>query len=174
MRIFKEYFLSIKAKQRYINPSTNQININILKQDAELLPQRHRTWKDFKKSFGSGNHYNIEFKGYKIHIDLSYAFEHFKQNTYSENREEINATLLSTIQNPLIVIKDKYEGKNALIFYKPFVSKNQILHLTIHKAIENEKTGVYTFKTIYEVNGIHKIVNIINALDLKTVYFKFD
>lgn len=44
----------------------------------------------------------------------------------------------------------------------------------MHKAIENEKTGVYTFKTIYEVNGIHKIVNIINALDLRTVYFKFD
>lgn len=166
--------MSQKAKQRYINPIDNRINLQALKKDATSLPQRHRTWKEFKDSFNSGRHYNCEFMNYKIHIDLDYAFKHFNDNTYSERRDNLNGTLLETLNNPLIVVKEVYEGKNSLVFYKPFINDSEILHLTMHKAVENKETGVYTFKTIFEVTSLHKVHNIINALDLNTIYFKFD
>lgn len=166
--------MCIKAKKRYINQSTNRINENALKQDAVSLPLRHQNYKDFRNSFGSGNHYNTEFKGYKIHIDLSYAYRHFKNNTYSENREYLNSSLLETIKDPLIVIKDTYEGKKAITFYKPFISNSQVVHLAMHKAVENIETGVYTFKTIFTVTSLDKVFDIVNTLDLNTIYFKFN
>ena len=60
--------MSLSAKKRYL--INNKININKLKNDATTLPSRYRTWKEFKESFDGNRHYNYEFCGYKIHIDV--------------------------------------------------------------------------------------------------------
>lgn len=164
--------MSIDAQKRYINLSNGRINTNVLKKDSEPLPSRHRNWKDFKISFGGVNHYNYEFYGFKIYINVRYAFDHFKKNTYNEHRENINATIIPTLHDPLIVIKENYEGKNTLTFYKPFVNDEDILHIAMHKAVENED-GIYIFKTIFELHSLDKVEKIIKTLDLNTVYFKY-
>lgn len=166
--------MSINAKKRYIDSKTNKINISVLKKDAELLPQRHRDWKSFKASFENKNHYNYEFYGYKIHIDVNYAFKHFTQNTYNEHRNNINATILPVLHNPLIVIKDTYENMPSLTFYKPFLNEeNNLLHIMMYKAVL-EENGTYKFRTIYEAHSIKKVDEVIKTLDLNTIYFKFD
>ena len=100
--------MSQSAQKRYL------VN-NKLKNDAINLPSRYRTLKEFKESFGDNRHY-------KIHIDVKYAFDHFLKNTYNEHRANINATILPTLQDPLLVVKGFYENKKALTFYKPYIN----------------------------------------------------
>lgn len=165
--------MSLTARQRYLD-SHNKININKLKSDAEALPTRYRNWNEFKNSFGNVRHYNYEFAGYKIHIDVRYAFEHFLKNTYSEHRANINATILPTLIDPLLVVKGFYENKPALTFYKPFKNEtDDLLNIMMYKAIL-EDNGTYKFRTIYEAHSIYKVLDIIKTLDLNTIYFKFD
>jgi hypothetical protein len=163
--------MSELAKQRYLN-SNDRINLNKLKLDAENLPSRHRNWNEFKQSFGNVRHYNYDFYGYKIHIDVRYAFEHFLKNTYNEHRANINATILPTLHNPLLVVKGYYENKKALTFYKPYINEDNIIHIMMYKAVLDDN-GSYKFRTIYEAHTLKKVTDVIKALDLNTIYFKF-
>lgn len=165
--------MSIAAKKRYLNPSTQLINENRIKLDSDTLPRRHRTWKEFKSSFLDKNTYIHTFKDYTIHINVRYAFKHFSQNTYNEHRQNINATIIPTLDDPLLVIKGTYENKSALTFYKPFLNNENLLHIMMYKAVIDDD-GIYKFRTIYEAHSINKVSDLINALDLNTIYFKFE
>ena len=165
--------MSEAAKKRYIIPSTKRVNEKRLQLDSDVLPTRYRNWKEFKSSFANENNYEYVFMDYKICINVRYAFSHFQNNTYSENRGNINATILPTLNDPLLVVKEKYEGKDTLTFYKPFVNEDKLLHIIMYKAILNDD-GIYNFRTIYEAHTVNKVFKIINLLDLNTLYFKFD
>ena len=164
--------MSYLAQKRYINPRDGRIKTNVLWNDADSLPQRHRNFKSFKASFGGVNHYEFEILGCFVVVDVKYAFEHFKQNTYNDQRSHINATLLKTIQDPILIIRDTYENSPILTFYKTFKTKNDLFHIVMFKAFKQEN-GKYYFKTIYDVNSLHKIDKIIKALDRNTLYFKY-
>ena len=72
--------MSWKSKLRYIDPRTGFIKTNVLSKDADPLPTRHRKIKSFKDSFGRVNHFEYDFKGYFVVVDVKYAFEHFQKN----------------------------------------------------------------------------------------------
>ncbi|MFK5976312.1 MAG: hypothetical protein QM493_07385 [Sulfurovum sp.] len=165
--------MSYKAVKRYINPRDGRIKENKLSQDADMLPKRHRTMREFKASFGDVNHYTFEFQGYFIVIDLKYAFNHFNNNTYLQKREHLNGTLLETLTNPLIVVKSKYEDEQTLTFYKPFKNEQGLHHMLMFKAFKKEN-GKYYFKTIYRADTLDKVSKVIKTLDLNTVYFKYE
>lgn len=164
--------MSYYAEKRYINPSSGRIKTNVLSQDADSLPLRHRGIKSFKESFGGVNHYTCTIEGCFIVVPVKYAFDHFKKNTYSENREHLNGTLLATLNDPLLIIKSSYEDQNTLTFYKPFKSDSGLEHMVMFKA-HKEEDGKYYFKTIYRQESLHKIDEIIRATDGNTVYFKY-
>ena len=164
---------TIAARNRYINQRDGRIKTNVLSSDADSLPERHRNIKSFKDSFGGVNHFEYDFKGFFIVIDVKYAFNHFKNNTYSDNREHLNATLLQTLKEPLIVIRSFYEGENTLTFYKPFKSSNSIEHMVMFKLHKRENNKYY-FKTIYRQESLLKIKEIVETSDGNTVYFKYD
>ena len=165
--------MSYKAKRRYIDPRNNRIKTNKLLQDSDLLPKKHKKFKAFKDSFCSVNYYEYTFKEFFIVVDVKYAFEHFTKNTYNDQRSSLNATLLPTLKDPLIVIKSSYDGKITLTFYKPFRNSNDIEHMVMFKAYKQEN-GKYYFKTIYKSDGLRKIQEIIEATDVNTVYFKYE
>jgi len=112
--------MSYLAEKRYINPSNDRLKINVLRQDADPLPKRHRHFKSFKASFGNKNHYEFEIAGCFVVVDVKYAFEHFTRNTYSEMRAHINGTLLPTLQDPILIVRDNYQGQTVISFYKTF------------------------------------------------------
>jgi len=165
--------VSYNAQKRYIDSRTRRIKTNKLLQDSDHLPTRHRKFKSFKDSFGSVNYYEYDFKGFFIVVDVKYAFEHFTKNTYNDNRSSLNATLLPTLKDPLIVIKSSYDGNSTLTFYKPFRNSSDIEHMVMFKAYKQENNKYY-FKTIYKPNGLGKIQKIIEATDVNTVYFKYE
>ncbi len=164
--------MSYETTQRYINSRDGRIRVNILSKDASPLPDRHRNIKSFKTSFGGVNYYTYTFNGYFIVIDVKYAFNHFQNNTYSENREHLNATLLATVEDPLIVIKSKYDETDTLTFYKPFKNEMGLHHMIMFKAYKHEN-GKYYFKTIYRSDTLDKVNKIIKATDKNTIYFKY-
>ena len=168
--------MSISAVKRYINPSSGLIRVLVLSGDAENLPQRHRTWQSFKSEFDSKNTYEYTFYGYKIVVDLRYAFKHFHQNTYNEQRNHLNGTLYDILHQPLLVIK-KYDAKlkkNTLQFYKVYKNKDALHHMMMFQVIE-ESQNVYRYKTLFDVSSsLHKVSDMIKAVDLNTVYFKYD
>jgi hypothetical protein len=163
--------VSYKAIQRYINPRDGRVKINMLSKDADILPVRHRNWKSFKSSFGDVNHYNYKFMEYKIVIDLSYAFRHFTHNTYFDFRKNVNATLLPTLLDPVLVVKEKYEGQEVLNFYKPFKNEEELFHMMMFQAYK--ENNIYKFKTIYGASELGKVKKVIQATDASTVYFKY-
>jgi len=165
--------MSWKSKQRYVNPRTGQLKVNMLSKDSCPLPKRHRNMKSFKNSFGGVNYFEYDFRGFFIVIDIKYAFNHFTNNTYKDNREHLNATLLSTLTEPLIVIHSLYEREKTLTFYKPFKSSQEIEHMVMFKLYKQENNKYY-FKTIYKQDSLGKIQKIIETSDENTVYFKYE
>jgi hypothetical protein len=168
--------LSVEARKRYIDSRTRKVMNNILKGDSEVLPDEFKNIREFKASFGNTNHFTTNFQGYNIYINVKYAFEHFINNTNKEIRKYLNATILPTLTNPLIVIKEIYKNKKALTFYKPFYDKNngnKLIHVAMYKLFE-DSDGYYKFKTIFELASLDKVDKIISTSDLNTVYFKFD
>jgi hypothetical protein len=165
--------MSWKSKQRYIDLRTGLVKTNILSKDAVELPSRHRNMKSFKASFGGVNHFEYDFKSYFIVVDVKYAFEHFQKNTYSDNRQYLNATLLPTLRDPLMVICSHYKGEDTLTFYKPFKSSNGLEHIVMFK-LYKKRNNKYYFKTIYKQESLIKIKKIIETTDKNTIYFKYD
>jgi len=165
--------MSFQAQKRYINPRDDRIKTNTLWNDADSLPQRHRNFQAFKSSFGNVNHYEFEIAGCFIVIDVKYAYNHFMKNTYNDPRANINATILPTLKDPILLVKDTYEGTSIVTFYKTFKTQDDLHHVVMFKAYQKEN-GKYYFKTIYDVgNNLNKVKKIIKTLDRNTLYFKY-
>ncbi len=133
--------MSISAIKRYINPSSGLIKVSALSSDAEKLPVRHRSWQSFKLQFSSKNTYEYAFCGYKILVDLRYAFKHFHHNTYNEQRNHLNGTLYDMLHEPLLVVK-KYDSKlkkNTLQFYKVYKNKDALQHMMMFQVVEDSQ-----------------------------------
>jgi len=165
--------MGYKAIQRYINKRDGRIRMHTLLADATPLPKRHRNIQSFKKSFGNVNYYEYIFEGYFIVLDVKYAFNHFKNNTYMQNREHLNATLFSLLKDPLIVVKSMYNTEDTLTFYKPFKNQSELYHMLMFKAYKKEN-GKYYFKTIYQADSLDKVDKIIKTIDMRTIYFKYE
>ena len=168
--------MSFKAQKRYIDRTTGRIILSKLLKDAVLLPKRHRTWNSFKKEFNNQSTYKYNFQSFHIKVNLRYAFKHFTKNTYNEQRTPLNGTLFDILHNPLIVIKkyDRIEKRNSLQFYKPYKKENEVYHMMMFQVLEVEN-NIYIYKTLYDVhNNLHKVESVIKALDLNTVYFKYE
>jgi len=164
--------MSWKSKQRYINPGDDRVKIGVLSKDADEKPMRHKTWVKFKASFGNVNYFTHTIAGYTVVVGLSYAFKHFTDNTYHQHRKNENATLLPTLTDPLIVVKDTYKGQSVLNFYKPFKTEDELFHMMMFQALEED--GQYKFRTIYSANTMSKVKEVLKATDGNTVYFKYE
>ena len=148
--------------------------MNVLLKDANYLPSRYRDFKSFKASFGNVNHYEFEIAGCFIVVDVKYAYKHFMQNTYNDSRANINATILPTLRDPILLVKDTYEGIPTITFYKTFRLDSALYHIVMFKAYQKEN-GKYYFKTIYDVgDNLNKVKKVIKILDMNTLYFKYD
>ncbi len=72
--------MSFQAEKRYINKANDRIKENVLRRDAVNIPPKIKTFQSFKKQFDNKRYYEYTFLGYKILLDVNYAFNHFEHN----------------------------------------------------------------------------------------------
>jgi hypothetical protein len=143
----------------------------MLFKDAQDIPKRLRSFKAFKMLFSDKRNYEYHCHGYKLLINVSYAYEHFEKNTYMEHRSPLNGTLHDIIHDPLLVVIDG--KKEVLTFYKPYKNSEGLFHMLMYQATRGTD-NVYRFKTIYKSDSIIKVEKIIKTPDNNTIYFKYE
>ncbi len=162
--------MSFQAEKRYINKSNDRVKENVLRKDAIDLPSKIKTFKDFKKLFNDKRHYEYTYLGYKILLDVNYAFNHFEHNTYNDYRRNLSGALYDLLHYPLLVVTE--QNKQTLTFYKPYKNENDVFHMLMFQALQGSD-GIYRFKTIYQASSISKVKRIIKATDGNIIFFEF-
>ena len=162
--------MSFQAEKRYINKSNDRVKENVLRKDAIDMPSKIKTFKTFQKQFDDKRYYTYTFLGYKILLDVNYAFNHFENNTYNDFRRNLSGTLYDLLHKPLLVVTE--QNRQILTFYKPYKNESDVFHMLMFQALKSDD-GIYRFKTIYQASSISKVKKIIKATDGNTIYFKF-
>ena len=156
-----------------------KIQESIAKQEVEPMPQSEfKNYEDFKSLFDevqqSGNRMQGLIKTpYKdIHINIKYAYNHFRHNTYNTNRDNIKGGFFKTFKEPLFIVEQTREGshKPSVYFYKPFYDENKkLLNLF---GISVDSKGKLDFKTYYLDRVGNRLESILKDKNLKIRYVK--
>ena len=156
-----------------------KIQESIAKQEVEPMPQSEfKNLEEFESLFDevqqSGNRMQGLIKTpYKdIHINIKYAYNHFRHNTYNTNRDNIKGGFFATFKNPLFVVEQTREGstKPSVYFYKPFYDENKkLLNLF---GISVDSKGKLDFKTYYLDRVGNRLESILKDKNLKIRYVK--
>ncbi|WP_238701491.1 hypothetical protein, partial [Helicobacter bilis] len=131
---------------------------------VETMPQAEfRNREEFAKMFDSisGKYGIIETPIGNVECDVSYAWNHFRQNTYNKNRDNLKGGFFKTFKDPLFVVEQVKEGQKepSVYFYKPFFDKDKNLMNLFGIGIQGHNVE---FKTYYlDTNGsrIRQVLN---------------
>ena len=141
--------------------SENIINYNYLKKiSGELPPPLSK--EAFIKSFkvNSKGNANIKTPIKEIEINADEAWKHLLENSKGEDRTKISGGILSTLQKPFFVTRDKARG--SYYFYKPFKDDRGILNLI---SVEVPKSARLKYQTSY-IGDKNRMLHIINDYEL--------
>ncbi|TLE06158.1 hypothetical protein LS79_011160 [Helicobacter bilis] len=109
------------------------------------------------------------YKDIKVYIP--YAWEHFTNNTYNTNRENIKGGFFETFRDPLFIVEQTQQGQKepSVYFYKPFFDKDKNLMNLFGIGIQGHKIK---FKTYYFDEKETRINNILKSENVKILYLK--
>jgi len=163
--------MSTQAKQRYIDPNTNEIiKSNIIK-DVQELP-KPLSEKEFYKQFGTSEWVSINTPYRKVKFNVKSAWEHMdKGNTYNKDRIAISGAFKKILEDPLLIVDNK--ARKQIEYYAPFKDPNNPntpMHLI---SIAKDYQGNLINKTFFELSSIAKVKKLISANDVDTRYFKY-
>ena len=166
---------AIELEERYLNEHGNLEEDFILEDGVDKLPRFVTSFKKFEKLFK--NRISSSFAlldtpigGVKVH--LRSAFDHFTVNTNRANRTRFNGGLIPVFENPLFVVKDKYEGKDVVVFYKPMISKKKqegMLHFAGYAVDDKGKIQNTTYFDITKA----RLEKYIKTEEENLLYFKY-
>lgn len=127
---------------------------------------------EFKAYFDEvkGNQGVIKTPYKDIKVNVFYAFNHFTDNTYKTNRDNIRSAFFSTFKKPLFVVEFTPQGKTkpSTYFYKPFYDENKKLLNLVGISI-NEK-GLLKFSTFYLDERGNRLKEFLKRTDLTIRY----
>ena len=141
---------------------------------VETMPQAEfRNKEEFAKMFDSinGNKGVIKTPYKDIKVYIPYAWEHFTNNTYNTNRENIKGGFFETFKKPLFIVEQTQQGQKepSVYFYKPFFDKDKNLMNLFGIGIQGHKIK---FKTYYFDEKETRINNILKSENVKILYLK--
>lgn len=140
---------------------------------SELKKQVHFSKvSEFKAYFDEvkGNQGVIKTPYKDIKVNVFYAFNHFTDNTYKTNRDNIKSAFFSTFKKPLFVVEFTPQGKTkpSTYFYKPFYDENKkLLNLV---GISIDKKGLLKFSTFYLDERGNRLKEFLKRTDLTIRY----
>lgn len=140
---------------------------------SELKKQVHFSKvSEFKAYFDEvkGNQGVIKTPYKDIKVNVFYAFNHFTDNTYKTNRDNIKSAFFSTFKKPLFVVEFTPQGKTkpSTYFYKPFYDENKkLLNLV---GISIDEKGLLKFSTFYLDERGNRLKEFLKRTDLTIRY----
>ena len=140
---------------------------------SELKKQVHFSKvSEFKAYFDGvkGNQGVIKTPYKDIKVNVFYAFNHFTDNTYKTNRDNIKSAFFSTFKKPLFVVEFTPQGKTkpSTYFYKPFYDENKkLLNLV---GISIDEKGLLKFSTFYLDERGNRLKEFLKRMDLTIRY----
>lgn len=142
-------------------------NLSVLKNQVHFS-----NVSEFKAYFDEvkGNQGVIKTPYKDIKVDIRYAFNHFRINTYNTNRDNIKPAFFSTFKKPLFVVEFTPQGKTkpSTYFYKPFYDENKNLLNLVGISI-NER-GQLKFFTFYLDERGNRLKEFLKRTDLTIRY----
>ena len=142
-------------------------NLSVLKNQVHFS-----NVSEFKAYFDEvkGNQGVIKTPYKDIKVDIRYAFNHFRINTYNTNRDNIKPAFFSTFKKPLFVVEFTPQGKTkpSTYFYKPFYDENKkLLNLV---GISIDEKGLLKFSTFYLDERGNRLKEFLKRTDLTIKY----
>jgi hypothetical protein len=158
----------VDMEKRYL--SGDRVNIEAIRNDAEILPPRVRTYEEFSKEFNpdhNGDATVISKGDIEVSFNVRGAWEHFKpnKNTHFDSREQFSGAFASTLLDPVAIVKEPHKGRDY-VFYKPFKDDNGVYNMAAIKF----SNGKFTY---FDLQPINKVKDIIKATEGNTLYFKY-
>ena len=151
-----------------------KIQESIAKQEVELMPQSaFKNLDEFENLFDEirANKGIIKTLYRDVEVDIKYAYNHFRHNTYNTNRDNIKGGFFKTFKNPLFVVEQTRERshKPSVYFYKPFYDENKKLLNLFGISVDK---GKLDFKTYYLDSNNRRLDILLNRKDLVIRYMK--
>lgn len=179
--------------------SQGRVNTNALLKNASKMPKA-LSRDEFEAQFNaniSGDSY-VKTPIGDIKVNVKKAWEHFKKNTYNQDRSDLSGAFIHTLQDPLFIVKQNWKptasphtmgqsiakSQNAkrlmddrqqeiitqsTIFFKPFSDENGGKYLA---SFAIDKNGELIQKTFYDIDSLEKIKKMIRTPENNVLYYK--
>ncbi|MCI6178491.1 MAG: hypothetical protein MR658_06675, partial [Campylobacter sp.] len=179
--------------------SQGRVNTNALLKNASKMPKA-LSRDEFEAQFNaniSGDSY-VKTPIGDIKVNVEKAWEHFKKNTYNQDRSDLSGAFIHTLQDPLFIVKQNWKptasphtmgqsiakSQNAkrlmddrqqeiitqsTIFFKPFSDENGGKYLA---SFAIDKNGELIQKTFYDIDSLEKIKKMIRTPENNVLYYK--
>lgn len=119
---------AIALEERYLNESGKLDESLILSDGVEKLPKYFTSYQKFENLFKnkiSSRYALLETPIGDVKVNMKSAFNHFTNNSNKVNRIKYSGGFIPAFTDPLFVIKEKHEGKDTVVFYRPMISKKK-------------------------------------------------
>lgn len=179
--------------------SQGRVITNALLKNASKMPKA-LSRDEFEAQFNaniSGDSY-VKTPIGDIKVNVEKAWEHFKKNTYNQDRSDLSGAFIHTLQDPLFIVKQNWKptasphtmgqsiakSQNAkrlmddrqreiitqsTIFFKPFSDENGGKYLA---SFAIDKNGELIQKTFYDIDSLEKIKKMIRTPENNVLYYK--
>ncbi|AQQ58775.1 hypothetical protein XJ32_10370 [Helicobacter bilis] len=139
------------------------------------MPQAEfRNFDEFKGQFEmvKGNIGFIKTPYKDVKVSISYAWKHFRENTYNTNRDNIKGGFFKTFKDPLFIVEQAREGQSSpsVYFYKPFFDNDKKLINLFGIGIDS--VGNIDFKTYYFDKKENRLKEMLMSDKIKIVYMQ--
>ena len=106
-----------------------------------------------------------------VKVSISYAWNHFRQNTYNKNRDNFKGGFFKTFKDPLFIVEQAREGQSSpsVYFYKPFYDNDKKLMNLFGIGIQGHNVE---FKAYYFDKKRNRLKEILTSDKIKIVYMK--
>lgn len=165
---------AIELEERYLD-EYGKIDENlILAEGIDKLPRYFTSYEKFEKLFKnkiSSNYAVLDTPIGEVKIHVRNAFNHFTNNTNHTNRIRYSGGFIPALCDPLFIVKEKYEGKDTVVFYKPMISKKKQEGLMHFAGFAMNDKGEFENSTYFNITK-NKLKKYIKSKDEDLLYFK--
>jgi hypothetical protein len=162
-------------EKKYLDKYGN-VNYDVMIEEGlDKIPRYFTSFEKFETMFK--NKVNKHFAVLKtpvgdVKINVRGAFDHLTKNTNNQDRTKWGGALIPIFENPLFVVKTKYNDDMRTVFYKPMLSKNKKQGILDLAGFAVDKKGNLVNTTFFTLKE-NKLIEMICSKEEDLLYYKY-